>query len=308
MTGGDRPPAVDPGRVSAGSTAELVLDARAYLGEGPVWDSARHVLWWVDILAGLVHAFDPATSVDRTIPVGEAVGAVAPRAAGGLIVAGANRLAALDPATGLIETLVPFEMEQPPRRMNDGKADPTGAFWAGRMDLGAAPGLGSLVRIDPDLAVTTMAAGLGIPNGMAWTSDATRMYFIDSLCHEVAAYAFDPVTRSIDAGRPLARFTDAAGLPDGCTIDAEDCLWVALWGGGCVCRIDPDGRVVDRVEVPGVSQVSSCTFGGDGLDELFITTAREGMSEAQLAREPTSGGLFRARPGVVGRVPHQFAG
>ncbi len=131
-------------------TAELVLDARAYLGEGPLWDPDRGVLWWVDILDGIVHGYDPAARSDRTLPVGEPVGAVGLRAQGGLVVAAAGQLAALDPATGRLETLVAFGPDDPPRRMNDGKPDPTGVFWIGRMGLDAEPGHGALLRIDPD--------------------------------------------------------------------------------------------------------------------------------------------------------------
>lgn len=287
--------------------AELLLDARATLGEGPLWDPERRVLWWVDILDGVVHAYDPASGADSAIGVGEAVGAVALRASGGLVVSAAGRIAAMDPATGRLETLVAFEPETPQRRMNDGKCDPTGAFWAGRMALDAAPGLGSLLRLDPDRTLTTVVTGLTIPNGLAWSGDGRRMYFIDSPRRQITRHAFDPETRAIDAGVPLASFPDDAGLPDGLTIDAEDCLWVAMWGGACVRRISPDGRTIDRVELP-VRDASSCTFGGDDLGDLYITTAREDLTPEQVALEPTAGGLFRARPGPRGVRPHRFAG
>jgi len=287
--------------------AELVLDARATLGEGPVWDPERRVLWWVDILAGAVHAFDPTSGSDRMFGAGEAVGAVALRASGGLLVSAAGRIAAMDPATGRLETLVGFGPDTTLRRMNDGKCDPTGAFWAGRMALDAAPGLGSLLRLDPDGTLTTVLEGLTIPNGMAWSRDRRRMYFVDSPRRQITQHAFDPVTRAIDEGVPLVGFPDDAGLPDGLTIDEEDCLWVAMWGGWCVQCISPDGRLIERVELP-VSEVSSCTFGGDDLRDLYITTAREDLSPAEVALEPVAGGLFRARPGARGVPAHRFAG
>jgi sugar lactone lactonase YvrE len=289
-----------------GLRAQLVLDARATLGEGPVWDPDRHLLWWVDILGETVHAFDPATGRDRAIAIGETVGAVALRASGGLVVAAASQVAALDPETGRLETLVAFEPERPARRTNDAKCDPTGAFWIGRMGIDGSPGLGSLLR--PDLSQTTVEAGLAIPNGLAWSADRARMYFIDTMRRQVTLHAFDPATGKIDIGVPLVTFPDDAGMPDGMTIDAEDCLWVAMWDGGCVLHIAPDGGLIDRVDVPGVGQVSSCTFGGYDLGDLYITSARENFTEEDAAREPTAGGLFRVRPGPRGLAPDRFAG
>ena len=288
--------------------AELVLDARATLGEGPVWDPDRRLLWWVDILGGVVHGFDPATGDDRAIAIGEAVGAIALRASGGLIVAAAGRIGALDPETGRIDDLVTFEPETPPRRMNDAKCDPTGALWVGRMALDGAPGLGSLLRLDPDLRLTIVETGLAVPNGMAWSTDGRRMYFIDSMRRQITEQAFDAATRMVEPGRPLLDFPEAAGLPDGMTIDTEGCLWVAMWGGGRVLRIAPDGRTIDRIDVPGVSQASSCTFGGDDLGDLYITTARENFTEDDATHEPNAGGLFRVRPGPRGMLADRFAG
>lgn len=288
--------------------AELVLDAQATLGEGPVWDPGRRVLWWVDILGGVVHGFEPATGADRAIAVGEAVGAIALRARGGLIVAAAGRIAALDPETGGIETLVTFEPETPPRRMNDAKCDPTGALWFGRMALDGAPGLGSLLRLDPDLRLTIVETGLAVPNGMAWSTDGRRMYFIDSVRRQITEGRFDAASRMVEPGRPLLEFPEDAGLPDGMTIDAEGCLWVAMWDGGCVLRIAPEGLILDRIDVPGVSQASSCTFGGDDLRDLYITTARENFSDDDATREPNAGGLFRLRPGPRGMLADPFAG
>ena len=288
--------------------AKLVLDARATLGESPVWDPDRRLLWWVDILGGVVHGFDPATGSDRAIAIGEAVGAIALRASGGLIVAAAGRIGALDPETGRLDELVTFGPETPPRRMNDAKCDPTGALWVGRMALDGAPGLGSLLRLDPDLRLTLVETGLAVPNGMAWSTDGRRMYFIDSMRRQVTEQVFDAATRMVEPGRPLLGFPADAGLPDGMTIDAEGCLWVAMWDGGRVLRIAPDGRAIDGIDVPGVSQVSSCTFGGEDLGDLYITTARENFTDDDAAREPNGGGLFRVRPGPTGVLADRFAG
>lgn len=290
-----------------GVSTELVLDARATVGEGPVWDANRRVLWWVDILGGRVHAFDPTSGSDRTIPVGPTVGSLALCADGNLLVAAQREVAVLEPDTGRWAPIVEFETESPVRRSNDGKCDPAGRFWIGRMALDATAGAGSLLRIERHGTVTTVLAGLTIPNGLAWSLDAKRMYFIDSPQGMVMEYPYDVETGEIGPGHSLVRFADGGGSPDGMTIDTEGFLWVAKWGGSCVQRISPEGHLADRIDLP-VSQVSSCAFGGDDLTDLYITTAREDFGPADIAREPTAGGLYRARPGARGLPPLPFDG
>ncbi len=290
----------------AQASLELVVPARAELGEGPSWDAERGVLWWVDIVAGLVHRFDPASATDTAIDVDSPVGAVMLRSGGGLVVALADRLAALDPDTGALQTLVSLEPSAG-RRSNDAKVDPGGRVWLGRMARDASPSLGALVRVDPDRHVTVRLEGLTIPNGLDWSPDGRTMYFLDSTWGEVRAFSYDPAAGLMGDGRSLVRLDEDGALPDGLTVDAEGCLWVALWGGETVVRVAPDGSILGRVGLP-ASQVTSCAFGGPALDELYITTARERFGPEDDAREPLAGGLFRCRPGVTGRLPNAFAG
>jgi sugar lactone lactonase YvrE len=175
------------------------------------------------------------------------------------------------------------------------------------MALDAAPGAGTLLRVDPDLGVSTHLAGLTIPNGLGWSPDGRTMYFIDSTWLEVRAYQYDPAAGTLGEGRALVRFPDDGSVPDGMTLDQEGHLWICRWGGSCVDRVTPDGSVVDRIELP-VTRVTSCTFGGADLGDLYITTARGDADAADLAREPRAGGLFRCRPGVRGLPPARFAG
>lgn len=296
-----------------GASLELVADARATLGEGPTWDAARGVLWWVDILAERVHGFDPRTGGDRLFDVGSAVGAIALRRDGTLLFAVADGLAALDPdGSGGPAEVVRLGAPGDGLRCNDGKADPAGRYWIGRMALDAAPGAGALLRVDPDLGVTTHLTDLAIPNGLGWSPDGRTMYFTDSTWGEVRAFAYDQATGAMGEGRPLVRVAAIDGLadgsvPDGLTVDADGCAWVAIWGGGCVVRVAPDGAVLARVELP-VSRVTSCAFGGDDLGDLYVTTARAGLDPARLVAEPLAGGLFRCRPGVRGLPVVPFAG
>ena len=221
-----------PMTVSVGqATLELVADARATLGEGPVWDETRGVLWWVDVTAGLVRRFDPRTGEDRAIDVGSPVGSVVLRRDGTLLAALAGGIAALEPGTGRLETIVRLDSEGGRIRCNDGKCDEAGRFWVGRMALDAAPGAGLLLRVDADLTVSTHLLGLAIPNGLGWSPDGRRMYFIDSTWREVRAFAYDPRTGMMGDGRVLVGFPGDGSVPDGMTVDEAGHLWVARWGG-----------------------------------------------------------------------------
>ena len=286
-------------------TAELVLDAHAELGEGPVWDAERGLLWWVDILGQRVHGFDPGTGEDVTFDTGSPVGAVTLTDDGRLLLALARGLALLNPETGAIDAVSTFEPSIPPLRCNDAKCDPRGRLWVGRMTPDAAAGAGSLVRIDADLRSTTRLTGLTIPNGLGWTGDGRQLYFLDSKWGDLRVFDYDVETGEAGPGRSVLRFPDDGGSADGLTVDAEDHVWVARWGARGVIRIAPDGRIVQRISVP-ASQVTSCTFGGEHLDELYITTASEFFTPADHAREPQAGALYRVRPGVRGRHPDRW--
>jgi sugar lactone lactonase YvrE len=293
-----------------GLRAELVLDARAELAEGPLWDEDRHVIWWVDINAGRVHRLDPATGSDSAIEIGRPVGCIALRQDGALVVAAPEALLKLNPETGATGILARFESEPIALRCNDGKPDPVGRFWIDRMAFDRAPGAGSLVRYGrsgpgSEAGFETVLRGLTIPNGLDWSGDGKRMYFVDSVRRVISVFDFDEKNGRIGEGRPFARVDESLGLPasavpDGLTIDEDDCVWVAVWGGGCVLRFGPGGSLLTRVDVP-VARVSSCAFGGDDLAELFITTAWEGSTSDERAAEPEAGGVFRVRPGVRGR-------
>jgi sugar lactone lactonase YvrE len=290
----------------ATQTAELVLDARASLGEGPVWDDRAGCLWWVDILEEAIHRTDPVSGRDEALPIGRMPGAVGLRESGGIIAAVQDGFGALDPA-GRFEMLVPVEADDAATRMNDGKVDPAGRFWAGTTDIDHRPGKGTLYRLDPDLRAAPMIRDVTISNGLDWSLDGRTMYFIDTPTRRVDAFTFDPEGGVISARRPAFAIRDGAGSPDGMTLDAEGYLWVALWDGWAVERYAPDGRLDRRVEVP-AAQASSCTFGGPDLDLLFITSARKGFPPGGRPEQPLAGGVFACRPGPRGRPAFRFAG
>ena len=284
---------------------ELVVDAHAYLGEGPVWDERRGVLWWVDITPGLIHRYDPRTGLDTAVPAGSQAGCVVLRRDGNLIAALADRIAVVDPEHRTVTTLLRFEDGDAALCCNDGKCDPAGRLWLDRMAPDTSPGRGRLVRVDPNLTVETAITGLTVPNGIGWSADGRIMYFTDSAWSEVRRYDYDITTGRMGQGSVLIAFPDDGSVPDGLTVDAEGCIWLARWGAGCVVRVSPDGHLLARIELP-VSQTTSCAFGGEDLGDLYITTAHEDFGPRDFAREPLAGGLFRIRPGVRGLAPARF--
>ena len=286
---------------------ELALAARAELGEGARWDAWSQTLYWVDILKGRVHAFTPATAACRSFGVGQPVGALAVREAGGLVLALRDGFATLDLDTGALSWIARVEDDRPTQRMNDGRCDATGRFWAGTMAFDPSPGTGTLYRLDRDGSVTPVLADLTISNGLDWSPDGRSLYFVDSGTQRVDLFDFDPVAGTLSNRRPFVQLPDAAGMPDGLVVDADGFVWVALWGGGALHRYAADGALAQVVTLP-VSHPTSCAFGGPDLMDLYVTSASVELTPAALARQPHAGGLFRLRPGVAGRAGHRFAG
>jgi sugar lactone lactonase YvrE len=287
--------------------ADLFVEYAADVGEGPLWDDRDDCLWWVDIPNKTVHRTDPTSGRTDVIEVDEQIGALALRESGGLVAAFHDGFGILDEAIGKIKTIAPVEAEDRSTRMNDGKVDPDGRFWAGTTGLDHRPDAGTLYRLGPDLTVTPMLSDLTVSNGLGWSPDGTTMYFIDSTTRCVDAFAFDRADGTISDRRTVVAVREGAGWPDGMTVDAEGFLWVALWGGWAVERYAPDGRLDLRVDVP-VEQPASCAFGGRELGTLYITTAAKGLPTDGDPAQPLAGSLFMCEPGPRGRRSTRFGG
>ncbi len=288
--------------------AELVLDARAVHGEGPAWDAASGRLLWVDMMGERLHLTTP-DGHDEVVAYDRPVCVAVPRTAGGLALALGDGFWLQD-GDGSLRRAWAIPQPVAPAgalRMNDGKCDPAGRFWAGSMAYDARAGAGSLYRLDPDGATHEVLRDVTISNGLAWTPDGTTMFYIDTPTQRVDAFDMDPATGVIANRRATVEIPPAAGMPDGMTIDDDGGLWVALWQGSAVHRYTPDGRLDTVVELPCVN-VTSCCFGGPDLDELYITTSPSGLSASDRAAQPLAGGLFRFRPGVTGPAAVAFAG
>jgi sugar lactone lactonase YvrE len=286
--------------------AHLVLDAHATLGEGPLWSVREQALYWVDILAHRVHRFDPASRENRTCQLDEMVGVVVERARGGLAIGLKSGFAGLDFASGRIERWCAPEPDRPQNRLNDGKCDPSGRFWAGSESNDKT---GGFHRLDADHRSTQMLAGVGCSNGLAWSADGRTLYYIDTGTAQIAAFPFDPERGTLGERRVVVAVdVKEHGWPDGMCIDAEGTLWCGHWGGWRLNRWDPrSGKLITTMRLP-VSQVTSCAFAGSKLDHLLITTAASGLNEEARAGQPHAGGLFRIDTGAIGLASVPYAG
>jgi len=282
------------------SEVELVIDSKSELGEGAIWNYRTGELMWVNIKGKILNFYNPVSGLNKEMLTGQMVGTVVPAESGQVLVALQNGIYSLDPETGTKKLLADPEADKPDNRFNDGKCDPAGRLWAGTMSLVGAKQAGALYRFDPDTSIHKMVDGVGTSNGIVWSADKTKMYYIDTPTRQVMGYDYDNETGDISHPKVAVEIPEGAGYPDGMTIDEEDHLWVALWGGSAVACFNPEnGELVRKIEVP-AKNVTSCAFGGNDLGTLYITTARESTSDEDLQKFPHAGGVFKIRPGVKG--------
>lgn len=280
--------------------AEQVTDPVAEHAEGPVWSQRWGGLRWVDMLAGDVLSLGPGGTVGRR-HVGSIAAALRPRRQGGAVI-GVERGFALEDADGTL-TPLPEVWTDPGVRMNEGACDPDGRFYCGSMAYDQAPGAARLYRLNPDGTVEVVLEDVTVSNGLEWSPDGSLAYYNDTATLQVSVFDYDR-----DKGLTNRRiFVDLTGeelRPDGLTVDAGGGVWVALSNGGAVRHYTPDGKLADVIDLP-AKKVTACTFGGAGLETLYITTSREGLEPGQ---DPLAGSLFRAEVGVRGQPAREFAG
>lgn len=280
----------------------IVGQTVAEVGEGPVWDVQCDRLWWVDLLAGLIHRTDPRTGKTTTVSCGQPVGAVALRRSGGLVAADVAGFSYLGDEGRVVERM-PFLPGG--HRMNDAKVDPVGRYWAGSNEMDFAPGKGALHILDTDGSHRQVLDGLTLPNGLGWSPDASTFYLVDSEQRWLRAWSYEQATGQLGDFRELARFPAEGEVPDGMCVDSEGAIWVAIWGGSRVERYSPEGKLLTTLSLP-AAQPSCCAFGGPGFSTLFVTSAYRGLANP---RPLVDGALFAVDSlGVTGAPAAVFGG
>jgi len=286
--------------------ADHLLSVQNLLGEGPLWHPLEKKYYWVDIERGEILTYSPSTSTFQNWSIGISVGALGFRNSDSLILACGKGFATWDWHNQKLNVIYDPIGDQHGVRLNDGRVDASGRFWAGGLDR---KGKAGLYRLDPDHSCHTMLSNIKTSNGLAWSLDQNIFYYTDTGDYSIFRFDFDPLKGTISNRQIFVQLPDdrSWGVPDGLTIDSEGFIWSAHWDGGKITRYDPHGSPVLEVLLP-VSRVTSCTFGGDDLQDLFITTASTGLSQEQKAKEPLAGDVFIYRSGIKGLPANYFTG
>lgn len=286
---------------------DCVFESRDTLGEVPLWCPKDELLYWIDVRRPALQAYRPKDRSVRIWPLPEVVGSYCLRRSGGMVLAMKSGLYSYDLDTRRLERVVDPEPTLPNNRLNDGRCDRQGRFWVGSMNDGDRLPTGTLYSVDADWQCRPTLRGLTIPNSLAWSPDGRTMYFSDTPTLRIMAYDYDPDSGTATRERLFADLSTHPGRPDGSTVDADGCLWNAEVRGSRVVRYTPAGRVDRQLLLP-VSGVTACAFGGTDLRTLYITTARQRLSETELAAEPLAGALFAVDVGVSGIPETPFRG
>ena len=283
----------------------VVADVKAVLGEGPVWVAREQALYWLDIKGRRLFRINDKGFREWSTPM--RVGSIAPREGGGFIAGTDGGFYTVEVGDELAFTrLFDPEEDLPDNRFNDGKVDRDGRFWAGTMDDTEQAAVGTLYRLEDINRSTIIDQGYGVTNGPAFSPSGDWMYHTDSVRRRIYRFPLAP-DGTVGAREIFLHFSAQEGYPDGMTVDAEGCLWVAFWDGWAVRRFGPDAALLDTIEVP-VQRPTSIAFGGPDLDRMYITSARVGLDETALAVQPYAGALFMVEAGIKGIAERPFAG
>ncbi len=281
-------------------SSELLYNSQSQLGEGAFWNHQTNTFWWVDILGKQLHVYDPATKVNLSYTMPQLIGTVVPDKAGNAIVALQDGIYRFYFHSETLELLAKADHDPGKFRFNDGKCDPAGRLWVGSISMDGSKETSALYMMDTNFTFKRVWEGITISNGIVWSADKTKMYYIDTPTQQVKEFNYNNETGEITFSRIAVEIQRELGSPDGMAIDENDNLWIGHWGGLAVYCWDPvSGDLITKIDVR-AKNVTSCAFSGENLDQLIITTARVGMSEAERNSLPNSGGLFLAIPGERG--------
>lgn len=292
--------------MSASQTVvDVASNCRNILGESPVWSAREGSLYWTDIREPALYRLDSETNETRKWIMPELAGAVVLRYRGGVIVGLQSGLYGFDGDNGSLEPLATFEGAHPDDRTNDSRCDRQGRLWFSRMrDFGRAQ-TGAVYRMDRSLKPSPAVHDLRVPNALCFSPEGDRLYFTDTASGIIEVFDLDETSGELSNRRNFIASDAAPGKPDGATVDEQGFVWSARFGGGCIIRCGPDRTVDKIIELP-VTNPTSCSFGGNKLDELFVTSAIQGLTPETLAREPLAGSLLVIKPGVRGLPEPSF--
>lgn len=286
---------------------KIAFEIKSELGEGAFWDHHEQRLYWIDIEGKKVHIYDPVTKTNKVFDVPSRVGTVVPKNKDEAVIALEDGIYILNTGSGNITLLSDVEAEMTYNRFNDGKCDPNGNLWVGSMHLDQSAPRANLYKVSPNGQATKMLDSITISNGIVWTSDKKTMYYIDTPTGHIRAFDFNEEESTISNERVAVVIPESLGFGDGMAIDKEDKLWVGLWNGNAVARFDPlTGNLLEKIEVP-AHNVTSCSFGGENFDTLYITTSSLDMDEEETRKYPLAGSLFEVKPGVKGVAGNFFS-
>ncbi len=286
-----------------------LVTSKNHLGETPIWSPGENALYWVDWGGKPTWRWMPATGEDKTFPTDLSVTAIARRSGGRWIAIGFSGIYAWDPAANEYALLAgAAEPSRPEICYNDAAVDRQGRLLVGTVNMND-PFLpeGSLYRLDPDGSLHLLDTGYATANGIGLSPDGHTVYVADQRHRKIIALDYDPISGTTSRRRIFASLAEEDGMPDGLIVDAEGFIWNGHWAGWVLTRYDPDGKIERQIRFP-VQHVISCAFGGQDLDELFVTTSCWDFQEADFRSQPHAGDLFRVRPGVCGLVEPEFAG
>ncbi|WP_299888741.1 SMP-30/gluconolactonase/LRE family protein [uncultured Lacinutrix sp.] len=288
-------------------TPILEYEIKSSLGEGAFWNHKTKELYWIDIEDKKIHIYNPKTKKNKSFSTPSRVGTVVPYNETEAVIALEDGIYKINTDLGDFSLLANVEANMIENRFNDGKCDPSGNLWVGSMHLEQTKPNASLYKINEEGEVLKMLGNITISNGIVWTSSGEIMYYIDTPTGNIRAFDFDVKTNTIKNERIVIKVPVSLGYPDGMTIDEDDMLWVGLWNGNAVARFNPiTGQLISKIEIP-AHNVTSCAFGGDNLETLYVTTASVDMTEEEKKQYPLSGSVFSVNPGVKG-VKSSFFG
>lgn len=295
-----------PGCTEKPLQAELVIDAKAQVGEGALWDASTQRLYWIDIAGKMLHVYSPHEKKMHDYLMPGEIGTVVVIDSSKVLIALAHSICEFNLETEELTERIRPEIDVEHVRLNDGKCSPNGELWVGTMDYECTNPIAALYKVSNDYSIEQQLPNISVSNGICWSPDGFTMYYIDSPTYSIQSFVYNKKTKTISRGERIIETPKEWGTPDGCTIDERGMIWVAHWGSGKVSCWNPYTRkLMTTIEVP-APNVTSVAFGGENLDELYITTARNWMPEGCETKYPLAGGLFVAKPGVKGIKSYRF--